>query len=402
MGLALAQAQRAACQGEVPVGAVVVHRGQVIGTGCNAPIATHDPTAHAEIVALRAAAAHLGNYRLDECELFVTLEPCAMCSGAMLHARLARVVYGAADPRTGAAGSVLDLFAPGPLNHNTRVRGGVLAEDCGTLLRSFFQAQRQRQARERLPLREDALRTPAQRFAQLTDHPWASHRIADLPSLDGLLLRYLDEPDHPHAAGMTMLCVHGMRGWSHDFRAMLPVWTAAGHRVVAVDLPGFGRSDKPKREAAHTAAWHRDVLEQLVAALDLRAIVLVLQGAGGLIALDLPRRAPGRYRGIVALDAELAGAVVLQPDRTSWPADWAPTLPQQAVRLLRCEPPRAASEAPFPDAGHRAGPRAFARLALADYAVPDWPAAMPPAGAPGGAALAGHLLEGFAVGYSRP
>lgn len=325
-----------------------------------------------------------------------------MCSGAMLHARLARVVYGAADPRTGAAGSVLDLFAPGPLNHHTRVRAGVLAEDCGKLLRSFFQVQRQRQSRERLPLREDALRTPAQRFAQLADHPWHSHRISDLPSLDGLSLCYLDERGHARAGALTWLCVHGMRGWSHDFRAMLPVWTAAGHRVVAVDLPGFGRSDKPKREAAHSIAWHRDVLGQLVTALDLREVVLVLQGAGGLIALDLPQRALGRYRGVVALDAELAGAVVLRPGRTSWPADWTATPPQQAVRLLRSEPPCMASEAPFPDAGHRAGPRAFARLALADYTAPDWPAAMPPAGAPGGAVLAGHLLEGFAVGYSRP
>jgi tRNA(adenine34) deaminase len=111
MQQALAEARQAAAAGEVPVGAVVVRRGEVIASGRNAPVDGHDPTAHAEIVALRAAAQVLGNYRLDDCELFVTLEPCAMCSGAMLHARLKRVVFGAADPKTGAAGSVLNLFA---------------------------------------------------------------------------------------------------------------------------------------------------------------------------------------------------------------------------------------------------------------------------------------------------
>jgi tRNA(adenine34) deaminase len=110
MGLALEQARQAAAAGEVPVGAVVVKDGQVIATGRNAPIASHDPTAHAEVVALREAARLLGNYRLDGCTLYVTLEPCAMCSGAMLHARVDRVVFGAADPRTGVAGSVLNLF----------------------------------------------------------------------------------------------------------------------------------------------------------------------------------------------------------------------------------------------------------------------------------------------------
>src|SRR6478735_9145031 len=117
MQQALAQAREAAVAGEVPVGAVVVRKGEVIATGRNAPIDGHDPTAHAEIAALRAAAQKLGNYRLEDCELYVTLEPCAMCSGAMLHARLARVVYGAADPKTGAAGSVVAIFGEPRLNH---------------------------------------------------------------------------------------------------------------------------------------------------------------------------------------------------------------------------------------------------------------------------------------------
>jgi len=142
MQLALAQAALAGAAGEVPVGAVVIRDGVVIACGHNAPIANHDPSAHAEMQALRAAARILGNYRLPECELFVTLEPCAMCAGAMLHARLKRVVFGASDPKTGAAGSVVDLFAQTRLNHQTAVQGGVLAPSCAAVLQDFFKQRR--------------------------------------------------------------------------------------------------------------------------------------------------------------------------------------------------------------------------------------------------------------------
>ena len=139
---ALTLASEAAGNGEVPVGAVVVKDGEVIGRGANRPISAADPTAHAEIVALREAATHLGNYRLAGCELYVTLEPCAMCVGAMLHARLARVVFGARDPKTGACGSVVDLPVVEALNHHARFEGGVLAEESGALLRRFFAERR--------------------------------------------------------------------------------------------------------------------------------------------------------------------------------------------------------------------------------------------------------------------
>ena len=142
MQLALDLATQAALNGEVPVGAIVVKDGVVIGRGSNAPVGLHDPTAHAEIIAMREAATYLGNYRLVDCTLYVSLEPCAMCSGAMQHARIARLVYGASDPKTGACGSVVNLMSEPKLNHHTEVLGGVLAEQCGAVLTTFFKQRR--------------------------------------------------------------------------------------------------------------------------------------------------------------------------------------------------------------------------------------------------------------------
>lgn len=139
---ALALAREAGSVDEVPVGAVVVCDGQIVGRGFNQPIRLHDPTAHAEIMALRDAARNLANYRIPGCTLYVTLEPCAMCSGAIFHARIARVVFGARDPKTGVAGSVMDLYAQERLNHHAEIEGGVLAEECASLLSSFFAARR--------------------------------------------------------------------------------------------------------------------------------------------------------------------------------------------------------------------------------------------------------------------
>ncbi|MCP3722975.1 tRNA adenosine(34) deaminase TadA [Paraburkholderia sp. CNPSo 3272] len=156
MRLAQAAAEEARAAGEVPVGAVLVRGDEVIASGFNHPIGAHDPSAHAEMAALRAAAHALGNYRLPGCELYVTLEPCLMCAGAVMHARIARVVFGAHDPKTGACGSVVDAFANEQLNHHTSVSGGVLADECGEALRAFF-AERRRASREaRRTAREQA------------------------------------------------------------------------------------------------------------------------------------------------------------------------------------------------------------------------------------------------------
>jgi tRNA(adenine34) deaminase len=166
MRLALDQALNAQLAGEVPVGAVILQHTaqgpQVLATGYNRPITTHDPTAHAEVVALRHAAQLLQNYRLPACTLYVTLEPCAMCAMALLHARFQRVVYAATDPKTGAAGSVVNLFAEPRLNHHTSVLGGVLAEPAAALLRQFFAERRLQQRAEREALRANALTGTAQ------------------------------------------------------------------------------------------------------------------------------------------------------------------------------------------------------------------------------------------------
>lgn len=359
MRAALAQAQAAAQAGEVPVGAVVVKNGVVVGRGRNAPVALHDPTAHAEIQALRDAAQQLGNYRLDGCTLYVTLEPCAMCSGAALHARVARVVYGAAEPKTGAAGSVLDLFAEPRLNHHTQIERGVLAEECSALLARFFQ-QRRRQnqaaARAAHPLRDDALRTPDAAFAALPDYPWAPRYASDWPSLQGLRLHYLDEG--PRDAPLTWLCLHGDPAWSYQYRHMLPVFLAAGHRVVAPDLLGFGKSDKPKKPGFHTLDSHRRVLLDLLEQAEVQRCVLVLHGSAGPLGLTLVPAAPARFAGALLMDTWLEAG---------------------AHAAAQCGPPdEAAGNAPFPDRGHRAALQAFAAMkpasgqALAQAARAFW------------------------------
>nr|WP_315184571.1 tRNA adenosine(34) deaminase TadA [uncultured Albidiferax sp.] len=310
MQLALAQARLAALDGEVPVGAVVLKDGVVIATGRNAPIDGHDPTAHAEINALRAAAQVLGNYRLDGCALFVTLEPCTMCSGAMLHARLQRVVFGALDAKTGAAGSVINVFDQPQLNHQTQVQGGVLASACAGLLQDFFQQRRSQRRQAHIPLREDALRTPESCFTE------PAQQYTDV---EGLRMHYLDTGPTTHTA-RTVLCLHSRTGSGQVFQPMATALAAAGYRMLAPDLVGFGRSDKPKKDVFHRWDWHRQALCAWLDRLGIHQVVLVLQGEGP------PLLPAERIQALVRLGADTA------------PLD----------------------TAPFPDNGHRAALRAFA------------------------------------------
>jgi tRNA(Arg) A34 adenosine deaminase TadA len=326
MQLALRQAQAAADAGEVPVGAVVVRAGQVIASGHNAPLASLDPTSHAEVNAIRAAAQALGNYRLDDCTLYVTLEPCTMCSGAALHGRFKRVVFGAAEPKTGAAGSVLNLFADAQLNHQTQVVGGVLADDCAHLLQRFFEQRRDQQQRGKVPLRDDALRTPHEALDGLGLPLNLSRFTADLPALEGLRLHWFDNRPEPSVAPHIYL--HGLDGWSAQYTEQLQS-TAP---VIALDLPGFGLSDKPKKVAAHRLAWHVQVLQEFLAHL---------------------QPAP------VALHAPRVMAPLLSP--LALPLYWL-DLPALSVALR---------DAPYPDHGHRAGPRALRTLLAAPTPPPE-------------------------------
>ena len=335
MQAALNEARAAMATGEVPVGAVVVKNGKIIATGRNSPIEAHDPTAHAEINALRAASKVLGNYRLDECELFVTLEPCAMCSGAMLQARLKRVVFGAAEPKTGAAGSVLDLFTDARINHQTSVQGGVLADESASILQTFFVKRRavlKEEARLKHHVQDFALRTPETAFEGLPDYPWQPKYISDLHPLAGLRMHYLDENGgHDGISALTFICLHGTPTWSYLYRKMIPVFLAAGHRVVAPDLIGFGKSDKPKKDSFHHFDVHRQTLLELVERLDLHNVVLVRQDGDGLLGLTLPMAAPQRYSGLLIMKTLLA------------PGE------EECV----------AYNAPFVDRGHRAALRSF-------------------------------------------
>jgi tRNA(adenine34) deaminase len=325
MQLALSQAQAAADAGEVPVGAVVVRAGQVIASAHNSPLASHDPTAHAEVNAMRTAAQALGNYRLDDCTLYVTLEPCAMCSGAALHARFKRVVFGATEPKTGAAGSVLNLFANEHINHQTQVTGGVLVDECAAVLQSFFEQRRAQQQLSKVPLREDALRTPDGAFAGL-DVPHAmSHFTADLLALEGLRLHWFDNRKDGQAAPHVYL--HGLDGWSAQYAAQLQ----STEPVIALDLPGFGLSDKPKKVATHRIAWHAQMLHEFLSSL---------------------QPAP------VALYAPRVMAPLLT--KLALPIRWVDTPAM----------PTALRDAPYLDRGHMAGPRALSTLLAAPAPTP--------------------------------
>ena len=380
MRLAADQARQAAAAGEVPVGAVVVKDGVVIASGSNRPVTAHDPSAHAEMIALRAAAARLGNYRLPECELYVTLEPCAMCVGAMLHARLKKVIFGAYDPKTGAAGSVVNLFENDKLNHQTAVEGGVLQDECGALLKDFF-ARRRQQEREENRM-SDVLRTPDERFANLPGYPFAPHYIGDLKDYQGMRLHYVDEGSAVDGAAVpagaaaqkVFLCLHGQPTWSYLYRHMIPVFTQAGHRAVVPDLFGFGKSDKPVDDARYTFMFHRAMLINLIERLDLRNVVLVVQDWGGLLGLTLPLDLPERVAGLLIMNTSFAtGDVPLGQGFLDWRA-FSNRQPDMAVGKLLARTCRhltpaeaAAYDAPFPDRSYKAGVRRFPNL------VPDHP-----------------------------
>lgn len=366
---ALRLALQAAAAGEVPVGAVVVKDGQIVGEGRNAPIANADPTAHAEVLALRDAARRLGNYRLDGCTLYVTLEPCTMCSGAALHARVGQVVYGAPEPKTGAAGSVLNVFSHAGINHQTQVLRGVLANECAALLAQFFQQRRQvHKAATPHPLPDTALRVPERVFMDLPGWPWEPRYRSDVPSGKGLRLATVDEG--PRNAPRTWLCLAASPGWGYVFRHLIPIFLAAGDRVVVPDLPGWGRSDQPKKSKIHSVQWHQQLLAEWLQALDVKHAVLLGQGNAGRLGMAVASQMPQRFVGAWLHDVWPAGVLP-----QAW-ADWleqAARKPQWAVGaqlhqawgVAPSAAEQAAFDVPFFAAGHRAALQAVPQY-LAD------------------------------------
>lgn len=341
MRMALAAAHQSAAQGEVPVGAVLVRRtagpgdsahAELLACTHNQPIGRHDPTAHAELLALREAAAHLGNYRLDDCELYVTLEPCAMCAQAMLHARIRRVVYGAREPKTGAAGSVLDLFAYRELNHHTEVVGGVLAEECAALMQQFFSRRRREAKKAAIPLREDALRAPASRF----DPAWkiwpALHEASvyeqALPELQGLRLHALDLG--PRQAGNTWLALHGPDAWWPQLADWACSTAQDGRRALLPDLIGFGQSDKPKKKTWHSLDTHASMMLAWLSSRGVGQFGIAYAPGQRQLAQCLRDSAPERVMELVAIEVDQLNEL-------------SPELQQ----------------APFPDAGHAMGPKVW-------------------------------------------
>jgi tRNA(adenine34) deaminase len=388
MQAALDQARQAAALGEVPIGAVLVHDGVIIGVGHNSPRAARDPTAHAEIMALRAAARQLDNYRLQDCTLYVTLEPCTMCAGAMLHARLAEVIYALAEPKSGAAGSVINPFAEPRINHQTQVRsaaslgpqGQRWADDCAGLLQTFFRERRllaKRSAQAAHPLRQDAVRAPSIGWQDWPDWQGGQHAasrfVSHLPSLEGLRLHYLEVCSG--RSGLSWLLLHGHPGWSagctQTLERLLALPSTA--RVLVPDLIGFGLSDKPKKAAMHRPEWHRQVLAELVQFCDVENGVILAQGVGADLATALPAQAPERWRGFWGLPQgqrrpwpdPAAGAgpsyapeprVLAEIARRGLAASWRAAGPAGAGPGL----PAGLLLAAWPDAGHQA---AFAALA---------------------------------------
>lgn len=330
MRQALIQAQEALRLGEVPVGAVVVRDNECVAVAHNTPITNADPSAHAEINALRLAGKKLNNYRLEDCTVYVTLEPCAMCAMAMLHARVKRVIYGATDLKTGAAGSVINLFENTQINHQTSLVGGVLASECSDLLTGFFSEKRLEQKEQKVTLRDDALRTPEEQFV-LQNVPQGLYTSA-LPSLNGLRLHYhfLHEcglPEHPF-----FILLHDGQGYSEQYRTEVAT-ALSGQTVLIPDLIGFGRSDKPKKESTHTVAFHAQVLCELVAALQgEKSKRLTLVAPQSLASLALALRQRMEEKGFVLHLCFI----------------------QQLPRLTE-----AVADLPYLDKGYLAGPRAL-------------------------------------------
>lgn len=353
MRLALEQACLAEQLGEIPVGAVVVREGQVVGAGHNQTLFHCDPTAHAEVVALRAAAQTLGNHRLDGCTLYVTLEPCAMCMGAIFHSRIATVYFGAADPKTGACGSVLDLPAERRINHHCQVHGGVLQAPCAQHLSHYFARLRFNKRQLRSPVREDALRLPHTALSAYMESV-QSLPFDDIRAAQGLRVQVWQNAAAPHHPARLLLCLHGAMSWSALYRGLLTAPQDGATIVWAVDLPGHGGSDKTKKGREFDTAFQCEVLEELLQRTSAPLVHVVAQDTGCELALRLANRHADRIDGLTLCNPLCADRrqFLFQGAHVRSRAQFLASLQHQCVDTPDA---LAALAAPYPDAGHTAG-----------------------------------------------
>jgi tRNA(adenine34) deaminase len=350
MAHALELAREAEGAGEVPIGAVVVKDGQVIATGRNRTREWNDPTAHAEVIALRDAAKNVGNFRLDGAVLFVTLEPCPMCSGAIFQSRLARVVFGASDPKTGCAGSVVDLFAMRQLNHHTQITAGVCAVECSDLLQSFFKSTRAQQHANAEPLRQDALRTSMSAFAEYRDITMPGVYFYDP---DGYRMHCIDKGESDSKA--VILCLHDMAYWSHQFWRLMGPLQDAGLRVLIPDLLGCGLSDKPKKGSWHSVQNHVRSLQHLCASFGVVPTHILAIGSSAAIADSLIRSSGWDTRLVSVRSSSGTGGVqdeLKASDAAVNPSVWAGK--RKAHLAGMSAESQKAMMAPFPDPGYAA------------------------------------------------
>ena len=352
MALAIEQAVFAEQSGEVPVGAVIVKDGIVIGSGHNRTLVDRDPTAHAEVVAIRAASRAIGNHRLVGCTLYVTLEPCAMCMGAVLQSRVERVYFGASDPKTGACGSVLDLSKYRQINPHCSVYGGLSQDVCSHQLASFFRKRRLVKLAAHEPLREDALRLREGHLdtwmGGCTPLTWNA-----LNSSKGLRVRGWSNPGSEEKARTLLFCLHGVSSWSYIYRDLLLAKFPRDIAAWAIDLPGHGGSDKTKHGAELDSSFQLSVLEEILASCPFDRVHVFAHDSGCRFAIDLAERRKDLVRGLTLISPATLGANNCQttkvPRSLRQLYDWYYTLSGCRADFAK------AMCAQYPDAGHSRG-----------------------------------------------
>lgn len=358
MRLALDQAACGERIAEVPVGAIVVKDSQVIGIGHNRSIVDSDPCGHAEIIALRHAAKFLGNYRLDECTLYVTLEPCPMCMGAVVHSRIKRLVYGAKDPKTGAAGSFIDLAGNSKLNHHCSVTGGVLAQECSNVLSRYFQKLRDENRSERSLLRQDALRLEEgvlRRLLTPFTESVQSKFSANLAHAQQLRIHYLATTNVDESQSVIVF-IHGATTWSYVYRHALSLSQQVGFSAVALDLPGHGWSDKTKRGLIESdVGYQLAILQEFIDLFGNKSIHVVAMDMACVLAMRLKQFAASKIHSITLINPCLR-ADYHYPDDPSLQRRFPASIKQFSRLLIHQTNHRVdvvdALLAPYPDNGH--------------------------------------------------